>query len=243
MAERLGVLGGTFDPVHIGHLVAAVTVRAALGLDRVLLVVANQPWQKAGRQLTPAEDRLAMVEAAVHDRDGLQASRIEIDRGGDTYTADTLEQLAAENPDRELFLIVGTDVAADLGTWERPDVVARLATLVIVGRAGTGSGDGSRSPDRPTDPGSGSGDGSRPPDGPPDPGRGPGSVPSDQPPGPEWRVERVDMPPLDVSSSDLRDRYRRGLPLDFLVPDPVIDLIRRRGLYAGSTMTTGSGGR
>jgi len=205
MAERLGVLGGTFDPVHIGHLAAAVNARAALGLDRVLLVVANQPWQKAGRRLTPAEDRLALVEAAVRDRDGLDASRIEIDRGGDTYTADTLEQLAAERPGRELFLIVGADVAADLGSWDRPDVVARLATLAVVGRAGAG------------------------------PDAGPSGAP--------WRVERVDMPPLAISSTDLRDRHRRGLPLDYLVPDPVIAEIRRRGLYAGGTMTTGSGGR
>ncbi len=205
MAERLGVLGGTFDPVHIGHLAAAVNARRALRLDRVLLVVANHPWQKSGRALTPAEDRLAMVEAAVAGRDGLEASRIEIDRGGDTYTADTLEQLHHDDPDRQLFLIVGTDVAAELETWKRPDTVARLATLAVVGRGGV-----------------------------PHPGA---------PPGPQWRVERVDMPLLEISSSDLRERHRQGRPLDFLVPDPVINLIRQRGLYAGDTMTTGSGGR
>jgi nicotinate-nucleotide adenylyltransferase len=206
MEERLGVLGGTFDPVHVGHLAAAVNARAVLALDRVLLVVANQPWQKSGRPITPAEDRLAMVEAAVANRPGLEASRIEIDRGGDTYTADTLEQLHDENPDRHLFLIVGSDVAADLDTWERPDTVARLATLAIVGRPTKAAGT-----ERPIDP--------------------------------QWRVERVDMPPLDISSSEIRERRRRGLPLDFLVPDPVITVIRQRGLYAGGTMTTGSGGR
>ena len=84
-------------------------------------MVANQPWQKSGRRLTPAEDRLAMVEAAVAGRQGLEASRMEIDRGGDTYTADTLEQLHRKDPDRDLFLIVGTDVAAELHTWKRPD--------------------------------------------------------------------------------------------------------------------------
>ena len=208
MTERLGVLGGTFDPVHIGHLAAAVNARAALRLDRVLLVVANHPWQKSGRRLTPAEDRLAMVEAAVADRQGLEASRMEIDRGGDTYTADTLEQLHHDNPDRDLFLIVGTDVAAELHTWKRPDAVARLATLAVVGRGGV-----------------------------------PAEAAATAPLGPEWRVERVDMPPLDISSSDLRRRHREGRPLDFLVPDPVITEIRRRGLYAGGTMTTGSGGR
>ena len=137
MAERLGVLGGTFDPVHTGHLVAAVNVRHALALDRVLLVVANQPWQKSGRRITPAADRLALVDAAVAGSDGLEASGIEIDRGGETYTADTLEQLAGEEPGRELFLVVGDDVAAELATWRRPDVVARLATLVVVTRGGS----------------------------------------------------------------------------------------------------------
>src|SRR3954447_22668934 len=95
---RLGVLGGTFDPIHVGHLVAAVNVRHALDLDRVLLVVANEPWQKVGdRAVTPAHDRLAMVEAAVGDVDGIEASRIEVVRGGSSYTADTLAQLAEEN--------------------------------------------------------------------------------------------------------------------------------------------------
>lgn len=129
------MLGGTFDPVHIGHLVAAVNVRHALHLDRVLLVVANAPWQKSERRITPAADRLAVVRAAVTGTPGVEASSIEIDRGGDSYTADTLEELDRE--DRELFLIVGSDVAADLHTWRRPDVVARLATLVVVTRGGS----------------------------------------------------------------------------------------------------------
>ena len=113
-----------------------MNVRHALDLDRVLLVVANAPWQKSARRLTPAADRLAVVEAAVAGTDGVEASSIEIDRGGESYTADTLEQLVAEDPERELFLVVGADVAADLHTWRRPDVVARLATLVVVTRGG-----------------------------------------------------------------------------------------------------------
>jgi nicotinate-nucleotide adenylyltransferase len=129
------VLGGTFDPVHTGHLVAAVNVRHALKLDRVLLVVANAPWQKSSRPITPAADRLAVVEAAVQGTPGVEASSIEIDRGGESYTADTLEHL--EQRDRELFLVVGSDVAADLHTWRRPEVVARLATLVVVTRGGS----------------------------------------------------------------------------------------------------------
>lgn len=132
--ERLGVFGGTFDPPHVGHLVAAVNARHALALDRVLLVVANLPWQKSSRPVTPAEDRFAMVAAAVADCDRLEASRMELERGGESYTADTLEALAAEDRERELFLIVGSDVGRALVTWERPDVVRRLATLVVVDR-------------------------------------------------------------------------------------------------------------
>lgn len=116
---------------------AAVNVRHALALDRVLLVVANSPWQKSDRRITPAADRLAVVDAAVAGTAGVEASAIEIDRGGESYTADTLEQLIAENPDRELFLVVGTDVASALHTWRRNDVVARLATLVVVSRGGS----------------------------------------------------------------------------------------------------------
>lgn len=104
-------------------------------------MVANQPWQKSGRRITPAADRLALVEAAVAGTEGLEASGIEIDRGGETYTADTLEQLAAEAPGRELFLVVGDDVAAELATWRRTDVVARLATLVVVTRGGSPAAD------------------------------------------------------------------------------------------------------
>ncbi|MDQ4069906.1 MAG: nicotinate-nucleotide adenylyltransferase [Actinomycetota bacterium] len=134
--ERLGIFGGTFDPVHVGHLVAALNARHVCRLDRVLLVVANRPWQKQDRTVTPAEHRFALVEAAVAGVAGLAASRLEIDRGGETYTADTLEALAAEDPYRELFLVVGADVAAELDTWQRVDVVRRLATLVVVSRPG-----------------------------------------------------------------------------------------------------------
>ena len=194
MGERLGVFGGTFDPIHVGHLVAAVNARHALSLDRVLLVVANQPWQKSDRRVTPAEDRFAMVAAAVADAgsaaEGLEASRLEIDRGGQSYTADTLEELAG--PSRELFLVVGADVACQLDTWERPDAVRRLATLAVVDR----------------------------------PGAALASF------GPAWRVERVAIPHLDISASDLRARAAAHQPLDWLVPAGTIACIRERGLYA-----------
>jgi nicotinate-nucleotide adenylyltransferase len=135
--ERIGVYGGTFDPIHVGHLVLAVNVHHELALDRMLLVVANEPWQKVGtRRITPAEDRFAMVRAAVEDEEGLEASRIEIDRGGPSYTADTLADIAAEHPGAELFLVLGADSAAGLPTWERAEEVRDRTTVVVVGRPG-----------------------------------------------------------------------------------------------------------
>ena len=145
MGERIGIFGGTFDPVHVGHLVAAVNARHALGLDRVVMMVANVPWQKAGvREVSPAEDRLAMVEAAVDGVPGVEASRLEIDRGGASYTADTVSQMKAVYADAELYVIVGWDVGAELGTWERIEEVRDVATLVVVNRPGNPPPDGLR---------------------------------------------------------------------------------------------------
>lgn len=141
MRRRVGILGGTFDPPHIGHLAMAVEVRDALALDVVLLVVAHEPWQKVGtRRVSPSADRLALVEAAVADFEGLEASDVEIRHGGPSYTADTLATLAAAAPDDELWVILGADAAAGLPTWERGGEVAERARLVVAARDGeTGS--------------------------------------------------------------------------------------------------------
>ncbi|HYA69654.1 MAG TPA: nicotinate-nucleotide adenylyltransferase [Acidimicrobiales bacterium] len=136
-AERIGILGGTFDPVHVGHLFAAVAARDVLGLDRVLLVVANEPWQKVGsRSVTPAAARLAVVEAAIGGVAGLEASRLELDREGPSYTFDTVDQLASEQPGAELFLVVGSDILPDLPTWHRVDELRERVVLAVVDRAG-----------------------------------------------------------------------------------------------------------
>lgn len=191
--KRIGLFGGTFDPPHVGHLVTAVNVRHALGLDVVVLMVANVPWQKEGtRRLTPAEDRFALVAAAVADVDGLEAGRLEIERGGPSYTADTLAALRDGVADAELFTIVGDDAAAGLTTWERYDEVVELSHLVVVDRPG---------------------------------------APVGLPPGFTWL--RVEVPRLEVSSTDLRARFCDGRPLDYLITQPVLDEIARRGLYGG----------
>lgn len=134
MVERIGVYGGTFDPIHVAHLVVASEVRAALGLDRVLLVPAGDPWQKRGCVVAPAEERLAMARLAVEGVDGIEVDDLEIRRATASVTADTLEDLAA--PGRALFLVLGTDAVANMGTWRRLEDTRALCTVVVVERAG-----------------------------------------------------------------------------------------------------------
>jgi nicotinate-nucleotide adenylyltransferase len=134
------VFGGTFDPPHVGHLVTAVNVRHALDLDVMLLVVARDPWQKSYRVVTPAGDRFAMVEAAVGEVAGLEPSDLELRRSGPSYTADTLAELRADHPAAELFVILGSDAAAGLPSWERADEVRALSSIVVVTRPGSEEG-------------------------------------------------------------------------------------------------------
>jgi nicotinate-nucleotide adenylyltransferase len=135
VAIRIGLFGGTFDPIHNAHLVAASEARHAAGLDKVLLVVANQPWQKTGtRVVTPAEVRYELVAAGVADVDGLEPSRVEIDRGGASFTVDTVEQLLADDPSAEIDVIVGADVHRQLHTWHRIDDLRKLAHFLVVNR-------------------------------------------------------------------------------------------------------------
>ena len=188
---RVGLFGGTFDPPHVGHMVTAVNVRHALWLDLVILMVANVPWQKEGtRVITPAADRLAMVEAAVADVPGLVAGRLEIDMGGNSYTADTLATLARDYEGADLFTIVGDDAAAGLRTWTRSDEVIESSQLVVIDRPGK---------------------------------------PVELPDAIDWI--RVEVPRLEVSSTDLRTRFTDGRPLDYLVTQPVLDVIASRSLF------------
>jgi nicotinate-nucleotide adenylyltransferase len=191
VTERIGVFGGTFDPIHVAHVVSAVEARRALSLDKVLLVPAGDPWQKRGSVTAPAADRLAMVAAAIEGIAGLEVSPIEVEREGPSYTYQSLEELAA--PDRALFLIVGADVAAAMHSWAGIEHLPGLATLVVIDRAG------------------------------------------EQPPvqhlPPGWPCERVAIPRLDVSSTDLRARAARGWPIDGLVPPGAVRVIGERGLY------------
>ncbi len=185
------MFGGTFDPPHIGHLVAALYSFEAISLDRLLFVISNIPWQKAGqRQVSPPDARVAMVEAAIAGHAGFEVSRVELERGGESYMAETLVELREQNPGSDLFLILGADAAAGIPTWRKAENLAELATLVVVDRPG---------------------------------------APRFELPG--FRVERVTMPALAISSTELRERRRTGRPIDWLVPAAVQSALDSWRLY------------
>ncbi len=192
MTGRLGLLGGTFDPPHIGHLVAAVHSRSQLGLDHVVVVPAGDPWQKsAAREVTPAEVRLEMVRAACQGLAGVEVSDVEVRRQGPSYTIDTVEELTG--PGERAVLLLGADAAAGVPTWHRAEELAALVDVAWFDRPG------SPYPDL----------------------------------GPEWRTCHLDLPHLDVASTRLREWESTGRPIDVLVPDAVVSIVRRRGLYRG----------
>ncbi|CBT76029.1 MULTISPECIES: nicotinate-nucleotide adenylyltransferase [Glutamicibacter] len=133
---RLGVMGGTFDPIHNGHLVAASEVAAEYDLDEVVFVPTGQPWQKADRQVTSAEHRYLMTVIATASNPRFTVSRVDIDREGATYTRDTLLDLRALRPDAELFFITGADAMSQIMSWRDIDQVFDLAHFVGVSRPG-----------------------------------------------------------------------------------------------------------
>ena len=188
------MFGGTFDPPHLGHVAAARAVREALGLDKVVLMVAGDPWQKTGSRgdLSPAEVRLEMVRALVDGEPGLEVGDDEVRRGGPTYTVDTLRHLRATHPEVEIFLVLGADAAANLGTWRDPAEVLALSTLVVVSRPGSL---------RPSIPGGAT-------------------------------VEWVEMSPVDVSSSAIRERVADGADPEGTTA-AVARIIERHHLYRG----------
>lgn len=188
---RLALFGGTFDPPHLGHLIVASDVADLGGFDRTILMVSNDPWQKRGsRVITPAEQRLRMVEAAVDGHDRLVAGDLEIRRGGVTYTVDTVEALLADGG-VECTLVLGADAVAGLGGWHRADDLRRLVDVAAVRR--------------------------------------PGHAAVDTVPG--WDVRSFDVPAIEISSTEVRQRCADGRPIDFLVPDAVRSVIGELGLY------------
>jgi nicotinate-nucleotide adenylyltransferase len=213
---RLGVLGGTFNPIHVGHLRAAEEVAEALALDRVLLVPSAQPPHKAvGEALAPGPVRLAWVEAACAGNPLLAACDVEIARGGASYTVDTLRALAERAaPGRPVF-IIGSDAFAELDTWREPKQLFALADFAVMARPGT--------------PG-------RLADWIPDPLRGEfeldprGDSAHHRATGGDLRAVAISA--LAISSSDIRERIRTGRSIRYLVPEAVRRDIEASGVYS-----------
>lgn len=189
---RLGVMGGTFDPVHHGHLVAASEVADLFDLDEVVFVPTGQPWQKSDRGVSPAEDRYLMTVIATASNPRFSVSRVDVDRGGPTYTIDTLTDLGRQHPGTEMFFITGADALAQIVGWRDNERLFDMAHFVGVTRPGYQLAG------------------------------------ADLPAG---RVSLVEVPAMAISSTDCRDRVRRGSPVWYLVPDGVVQYIEKRGLY------------
>jgi nicotinate-nucleotide adenylyltransferase len=130
-------MGGTFDPIHLGHLILAETARQQLKLDKVRFIPAGDPWRKAGREITPAQHRLGMVWVATQENEAFEVDDCEIRREGPTYTAVTLREIKTQLPDAELYFLAGEDSLADLPNWHNPSAIFEAAYLVIAPREGS----------------------------------------------------------------------------------------------------------
>ena len=138
MDSDIGIFGGTFDPPHIGHVAAAQRCRSALGLSKVLLVVANDPWQKSpDRLVTPASERLEMVAAAVDGLSGIEVCDLEVRRGGPSYTIDTVTELRDSQGVVNPWVIVGSDLATTLNTWEEAERLSDMVRVAVLSRPGS----------------------------------------------------------------------------------------------------------
>jgi nicotinate-nucleotide adenylyltransferase len=193
---RIGLYGGSFDPPHNAHLALARVARDHLQLDELRLVPAGQPWQKAGKVVASAADRLAMLRLAIAGEPGLRIEECELHRAGASYTIDTVEQLqAGAAPGTEWFLVIGQDQYAHLDTWRRwQDLLAKV-TLAVAGRAGQAV----------------------------QPNAALAAVPH--------RVVALPLPPMALSSSDVRARAARGEGIDSMVPPAVAGYIGQAHLY------------
>jgi nicotinate-nucleotide adenylyltransferase len=198
---RIGIMGGTFDPIHNGHLFVAEEARVLFALERILFIPNGNPPHKKAYELTSADSRYAMTELATRSNPAFTCSPLELNRGGRSYTVDTLLLLHEDNPDAELFYITGVDAVADILTWKRHNEVIRLATFIAAAR----------------------------------PGYNVDRLQERLPAAYLERILRLDSTALGISSTDIRERVSRGLPIRYLTPDGVVDYIDQHRLYADAT--------
>ena len=208
----IGILGGTFDPIHLGHLTIAEEARVKLRLAQVLFVLAGQPWLKADRGIAPAAQRLEMVKRAIAANPCFELSTIEVDCPGPSYAVDTIgilqEQLGAK---ARFFFLLGWDALAELPQWKEPAKLVQLCQLVAVPRPECSS---------------------------PDLEALEASIP-----GIAQRLVLLDIPPIDISSSDIRQRVARGLSIRHLVSGNVEKYIEKHELYRQGETENGDGDR
>lgn len=197
--RRLGLLGGTFDPVHIAHLHIAACALHDLALDEVRFIPAGNPPHKPGLPISDAEDRVRMIELATAHADGFAIDPIDLRGDEPSYTSELLERISAAEPEADLWFVIGGDSLAELHTWHRPERVIQLARLAVAARPGW-------SLDK--------------------------ALASSPVPGLRQRVDTVATAPVDLSATLIRERVTAGLPIDWLVPEPVLRFIETRGLYA-----------
>lgn len=223
--RRIGLLGGAFDPPHVGHLVVARDALERMALDEVRLVVTGVPPHK-GPAEAPAESRARMVEASLEDEDGLIASRIELERPGPSWTVETLRALRTREPGVDWHLLIGADQLEGFHRWREPEAIVGLARLVAMGREGR---DPRRVGEAPGAEEAGEAGQAREAG---DPGR-PGQPGKAGDPGPSrFPYDTVDVTRLDISSTRIRNRIRAGRSVRWLVPAPALRIIEDEGLYA-----------
>ncbi len=204
---RLGVFGGTFDPVHYAHLLMAEQCREQRELDRVIFVPAAVPPHKSGHLLTPGLVRIEMLRLAISGHDKFAISTLEVDRGGVNYTVDTLRSLRETHPEADWFFLLGADMLHDLPNWREAAKVCELATIVAVRRAGALQPDFAClanlvSPERIE----------------------------------HFRQQAVEMPAMELSSTEIRRRVRAGLSIRYMTPRAVEKYIETHGLYRGENL-------
>lgn len=197
---NIGVLGGTFDPVHLGHLVIAEAARSRLELAKVIFVPAGQPWLKSGRSITPAQHRVEMVKLAIADRPYFELSTVEVERPGPSYSVDTMATLYEQSgKENSFFFLLGWDSLSELPKWKEPSRLIQMCRLVAITRPNFNR------PDL--------------------------KAMEALVPGITRNVIWLDIPPVDISSSEIRARVAKGLSIDWMVPAQVARYIAEHGLY------------
>jgi nicotinate-nucleotide adenylyltransferase len=202
--RRIGLLGGTFDPVHVAHLHIAACALQELGLSEVRFVPAGTPPHKPGRPISDAADRLRMLELATADADRFTVDPIDLRGDAPAYTSELLERIRDAEPDAELWFIIGADSLAELHTWHRPERIIELARLAVATRPGWDVDD---------------------------------ALATSPVAGLRHRVDPFSSVPVDLSATRIRERIGARLPVDWLVPSPVLGYVAERQLYARADET------